>query len=93
MGYEFDKRGIAAPIGMFCENRNRCGRNSIAIIDGSNGEKVTSIDNDQINYALPKSRFAELVLSKTPPFDVFDFSGFAEIFTTIQQIVREQDEK
>ena len=93
MGYEFDKRGIAAPIGMFCENRNRCGRNSIAIIDGSNGEKVTSIVNDQINYALPKSRFAELVLSKTPPFDVFDFSGFAEIFTTIQQIVREQDEK
>src|SRR5699024_5191342 len=76
MGGEFDKRGVASAIDRFCEKKKVCGPNSIAIIEGSSKERVTSLNNDNgINYALPKSQFASLILSKTPPFDHFDFTN------------------
>ena len=88
MGCEFDNRGIATDIDKFCDKRGKCGSDSIAIIDGSSNERVTSIsDNNGINFALPKSKFASLILSKTPPFDNFDFTNFVPIFETIKKII------
>lgn len=91
MGGEFDKRGVASDIDRFCEKRNACGLNSIAILEGSSKERVTSLNNDDgTNYALPKSQFASLVLSKTPPFDQFDFTNFLPIFETIKHIIEKE---
>lgn len=91
MGGEFDNRGVAVAIDRFCEKKNKCGPDSIAIIEGSSKERVTCLNNDDgINYALPKSQFASLVLSKTPPFDHFDFTNFLPIFETIKHIIEKE---
>lgn len=91
MGGEFDRRGIASTIDRFCEKKNACGPNSIAILEGSSKERVTSLNNDDgTNYALPKSQFASLILSKTPPFDHFDFTNFLPIFETIKHIIEKE---
>ena len=88
MGGEFDERGVASAIDRFCEKRKACGANSITILDGSSNERVTSLNNnDGTNYALSKSQFASLVLSKTPPFNHFDFTNFLSIFKTIKKII------
>ena len=91
MGGEFDERGIAPAIDRFCEKRNVCGPNSIAILEGSSKERITSLtNNDGTNYALSKSKFASLVLSKTPPFDCFDFTNFLPVFKTIKNIMEKE---
>lgn len=93
MGNEFDERGIAPGLDMFCEKRHKCGGGSIAIIEGSSGEKVTSIsDNKGINYALPKSKFARMVLDKQAPFDRFNFESFIPLFEIIKRIIEEKME-
>ena len=87
IGNEFDERGLAPYIDRFCEKKSVCGTNSVAIIEGSSGERVTSISKDStINYALSKSKFASLVLAKEPPFDDFNFTNFVPIFEVIKQI-------
>ena len=92
MGNEFDERGIANHIDRYCEKRNKCGRSSIAIIEGSSGEKVTSIsDNNGMNYALPKSKFAKMILEKQAPFDNFNFESFIPVFEIIRDIVNDQE--
>lgn len=88
VGSEFDERGIASSIDKFCEKKNVCGAGSIAIIEGTQGDKVTSLNGpSDINYALPKSKFANYVLEGIEPFDQFDFSNFVEIFKIIKEIV------
>ena len=88
MGNEFDERGIAEKINRYCEKKNKCGSTSIAIIDGSSGEKVTSINNnDGTNYALPKAKFAKMILNKEAPFDKLNFESFILVFEVIKQII------
>ena len=90
LGNEFDERGIAQDIDRFCEKRNKCGKTSIAIIEGSGDERVTRIsDNRGINYAFPKSKFAEMVLQKQPPFNNFNFESFVNIFRIIKDIIND----
>ena len=93
LGNEFDERGIAQNIDRFCEKKNKCGSSSIAIIEGTSGEKVTCIsENNGINYALPKSKFAKLILEKKAPFDNFNFESFLEIFKVIREIINDNQE-
>ena len=88
MGNEFDERGVASKINRFCEHKKKCGITSIAIIDGSSGERVTSLDGDKsINYALPKSKFAKMILEKQAPFDRFSFDSFKIVFEIIKEII------
>lgn len=90
MGNEFDERGIAQQLDRFCERRNKCGNSSISIIEGASGEKVTSIkDNNGINYALPKSKFAQMILDQQAPFDNFNFDNFISVFKIIKSILAE----
>ena len=90
IGKEFDKRGIAKEIDRFCEKGSKCGSSSIAIIDGSSGERVTSIsDDNDINYALPKSKFAKMILEKQPPFDNINFENFVGVFEVIRDILND----
>lgn len=87
IGNEFDERGLSLDLKIICENKNKCGKNSIAIIEGSRNEKVTSIDNQNINLALPKSKFASLILNNQCPFDKFNFENFIPIFEIIKKII------
>lgn len=86
MGNEFDERRISLGLELICENKKKCGKNSIAIIEGTSGEKITKINNSEVNLALPKSKFASLILSKQSPFDKFNFENFIPIFEIIKEI-------
>lgn len=88
LGNEFDNRGIAYSINRSCERKDICGQNSIAIIEGTQGDRVTDLENaSNINYALPKMKFANFVLDKQHPFDDFNFENFVEIFKIIKEII------
>ena len=86
IGNEFDERGIAVSIDRFCERPEICGRGKINIIEGSQGDKITSISNqDNINnYALSKMNFAKYV-SENP--DKFNFDNFLGVFRIIKAII------
>lgn len=90
MGNEFDDIGRNSELGKLCLKRDLCGPESISIIDGSSGSKVTGMVNDQeINYALSKNKFAECVLNGSGDFSKFDFKEFIPIFKTIKEICNE----
>ena len=88
IGNEFDLRGLATNIDRICEKAKKCGPESIDIIEGSKGEKVTAISDfeGKTNYALPKTSFAKYV-SENP--DKFNFDNFAEIFRIIKAIIED----
>ena len=88
IGNEFDSRGLATNIDRICEKAKKCGPESIDIIEGSKGEKVTAISDSEgkTNYALPKTSFAKYV-SENP--DKFNFDNFAEIFRIIKAIIED----
>lgn len=67
-----------------------CGPGKICVIEGSQGDKITSIAaNDGIaNYALSKMNFAKYVANNP---DLFNFDNFIEIFTIIKAIIAEED--
>lgn len=91
MGNEFDNRGLASSIDRFCERANICGPDKINIIEGTQGDKITSISNtDGVdNYALSKMNFAKYV-SENP--GNFNFDNFIEIFKIIKEIVIDGEE-
>jgi len=90
MGNEFDCRGLALSIDRFCERANICGPDKINIIEGTQGDRVTSINNiDHVtNYALSKMNFAKHI-SDNP--DKFNFENFIEIFKTIKCIIEDDN--
>lgn len=93
LGNEFDGRGLSSGIDRFCEKRSKCGPSSIAIIEGSNGEKVTCISEDNgVNYALSKSKFAKMILDRQAPFDNFNFESFVSVFRIIKEIINDNQE-
>ena len=92
IGNEFDKRGLATGIDRVCEKAKKCGPDKIDIIEGSKGEKVTAISDEEgkINYALPKTDFVKYV-SKNP--DKFNFDNFIEIFKVIKEIINDDSQE
>lgn len=62
IGNEFDSIGRAPELGKICKVLNKCGENSIAIIDDN---VYDSNSNSTINYALSKSAFANEIQKHT----------------------------
>ena len=91
MGNEFDERGISCKLGMMCERKNLCGENSISIIEGSSGERVTKWNDSKTNVALSKMEFANRILEKKTPFEKIDFGNFIEIFRMLRKIYDEKE--
>lgn len=92
IGNEFDEYGHAIGVQRFCERKDLCGKDKISIIEGTSGERVLDFDNTGINYALPKSKFADLVLNKTEPFNHFNFENFTHVLEIIKHIIQENEE-
>lgn len=90
MGNEFDTRGLATSIDRYCERAKICGPDKISIIEGSQGDKITSIaGTDGVsNYALSKMNFAKYVMDHP---DSFNFENFIEIFKIIKAIIEEEN--
>lgn len=88
MGFECDPRGLATGIDRFCERANVCGLGKINIIEGTQGDRITSIKNTEgvNNYALSKMNFAKYVSEH--PGD-FNFDNFVAIFTIIKEIIND----
>ena len=91
MGNEFDGRGYAASLGVVCEKKAVCGPGKINIIEGSTGERVTLLDNENVNVALSKMTFANMVLEGKTPFDKVDFKSFVVIFDVLKKIYLDHD--
>lgn len=69
-----------------CKYKNKCGANSIQIID----DGVCLIaDKDGNNIALSKSNFAQYIYNKTEPFNQVNFESFRPVFGIIQDIINE----
>lgn len=92
LGNEFDSDGFSsAEDNYYCKDKNACGEDSIAIIDGSSQKKVIHPrEKPSINYCLSKSDFADRVLKGEEPFDQFDFSSFIPLFKIIKEILSEE---
>ena len=86
MGNEFDNRGVSYDMKTMCERKDICGENSIAIIEGSTGERVTKLFDSTTNIALTKMAFANMILKKETPFENVDFSNFLEVFKILRKI-------
>ena len=91
MGNEFDRRGYAPSLGVICEKKAVCGPEKINIIEGSTGERVTLLDDENINMALSKMTFANLMLEGKTPFDEVDFKPFVPIFDILKKIHLDSD--
>ena len=87
MGNEFDERGISISQQYFCEKRSSCGPGKINIIEGDSSSRVTKIDDENTNYALPKSDFAEAILNEEGDFANISSEHFKQIFDIIKQIL------
>lgn len=91
MGNEFDSRGLAQKIDRFCERASICGPEKISIIEGSQGDRITSISHSDgvENYALPKMKFSQYV-SEHP--EEFSFDNFVGIFEIIKEIIEDGEQ-
>ena len=86
MGKDFDSYGHNYSLDRFCERKDLCGPGKINIIEGSQGERVRKLsdNNDTTNYAISKSAFVDYVAHHT---DEFDFSNFIPLFELIKTIL------
>lgn len=86
MGKDFNSSGFNYSLDRFCERQDLCGPGKINIIEGSQGERVRKLsdENDTTNYAIPKSTFADYVISHA---EEFDFSNFIPLFELIKTII------
>ncbi|RCW62870.1 AAA family ATPase [Saliterribacillus persicus] len=86
LGNEFNQLfGIDKENKLICRNRNKCGENSIQIID----TEVFEISDQQSNKALSKSQFAQNILINEEPFNNIGFETFRQVFELIHQILYE----
>ena len=68
----------------FCVAKNKCGMNSIKVIDSDSF--VAQYKDESINIALSKNDFA---ISMKEDSENVDFNGFIDVFKTIEEIIKE----
>lgn len=86
---EFNKHGCIVSKNIMCEKKlDYCDKDKIRIIEGSKGEKVFFInDNDDVNIALPKMVFATKIIEGATEFKSIGFDNFIELFKVIEAIL------
>ncbi|EOP60933.1 hypothetical protein IKQ_06164 [Bacillus cereus VDM053] len=86
MGNEFSSAyGLSVDRSKICKNKNKCGENSIQIID----DGVCNITDDSTNIALSKNNFAQYIYDEAEPFNQVNFESFRPVFGIIQDIINE----
>ena len=85
LGNDFDHYGRNTKEELLCTKRNLCGESSIRIIDGSSDCRViSSLSDDETNFALSKSDFAAFV---TPDKTSSSYDAFRSLFRLIHSIL------
>lgn len=87
LGNEFDNRGISNDKKYVCSNRNECGPDKNSIIEGDTKSRVTLLEDESVNVALSKMKFADAVLAEEEAFAYLDSKSFKGIFDIIKQII------
>lgn len=82
LGYEFDKYGRSPMLGKLCRTINKCGSNSIAIIDDEVYELSSTSDT---NYALSKVKFTDLICNSMISHEAKE--AFKNLFSRIDIIM------
>ncbi|MGJ9384917.1 AAA family ATPase [Salipaludibacillus sp. CF4.18] len=86
IGNEFSRKfGFSLADRYLCLKKDKCGEDSIAIIDRDS--VVSPIENEERNIALSKNEFAELILNEEPPFKDVGHKNFEIIFETIKELI------
>ena len=89
-GNEFNTNGISIKGNLMCNSIDKCGINSLKILDGSGRTKVyKQKDETKTNLALTKSNFAENIKNDIENFNDFDFKEFNKIFDIFDKIISE----
>lgn len=88
IGNEFNKNGISYKGNLMCKSLEKCGADSIKILDGSGKTKIyDQLDEEQKNLALPKINFANNIKDSVENFNDFDFKEFNSIFSIFEEII------
>ncbi len=88
MGNEFNNNGISFKGRLMCKCLEKCGKESLKIIDGSGKLQVyNQNDETRKNLALSKNKFAEYIKNDTENFNDFDFKEFSKIFDIFDKIM------
>lgn len=90
IGNEFNTNGISINGTLMCKAIDKCGTNSIKILDGSGKTPVyDQKDENKKNIALSKKKFAENIKNDVENFNDFDFKEFNKIFDIFDKIIKE----
>ena len=88
LGKEFNKNGISFKGNLMCKSLEKCGADSIKILDGSGKTKIyDQLDEEQKNIALSKIAFANNIKDSVENFNDFNFKEFNNIFSILEEII------
>ena len=88
LGKEFNKNGISFNGNLMCKSLEKCGADSIKILDGSGKTKIyDQVDEEQKNLALSKIAFANNIKDEIENFNDFNFKEFNSIFSIFEEII------
>ena len=88
LGKEFNKNGISYKGNLMCKSLEKCGADSIKILDGSGKTKIyDQVDEEQKNLALSKIAFANNIKDEIENFNDFNFKEFNSIFSIFEEII------
>lgn len=94
IGNEFNTNGISFKGNLMCKSLEKCGTNSLKIIDGSGKSQVyDQKDESRKNLALSKNQFAEYIKNDTENFNNFNFKEFNKIFDVFDKIIIDANNK
>jgi energy-coupling factor transporter ATP-binding protein EcfA2 len=86
IGNEFSRKfGIHSSGKYVCLKKDKCGEDSITIIDRDS--VVAPIGEEDSNVALSKNDFAECIVREEPPFQNICYDSFKKIFDVIEEII------
>lgn len=89
MGNDFNSIGLNIQAKKRCDNRNKCGKDKIAILSGCGNEKVFNIEDENensINYALSKKDFVEKIVDDDEK--KIGYENFSLILDKIEEIIK-----
>lgn len=86
LGNEFyRKSGLHISEKKFCVKKDKCGSDSIKVLDSDCG--VYSTEDEDRNIALSKNQFADYIYNQDLSFSNLSYSAFEDIFQVIRQIL------
>lgn len=92
LGCEFNTNGINYKEKLMCNAIDKCGKNSIKILDGSGKTKVYKLtDESKTNLALTKNDFANYIKNDCENYNNYNYKEYEKIFNIFGKIIQENN--